>query len=374
MPREERTEKATPKHRKRAREKGQVARSNDLGGAFVVVAGLFVLGLTGPRIVVAGAAAFREMFSEIAEPSKATSGAGLNELMHSALSLGLLAVAPIAGACVAAGLIAGVAQVGFRPTPQALKPDFQRINPGSGLKKLLGPNAVFDGLKTIAKLAVVGAVAALALLPGLTSLASIVGISPLGLGEISAAKALNVAEHAAFAYVLIGVLDYAWRRRQNEQKLKMTKQEVKDENRQYGVSAEVKAALRRRQLQAARVRMMAAVAEADVIVANPTHFAVALRYDGTRTAPEVVAKGKDLIALQIRRIAEENDVPVITDPPLARALHGSVEVGQVIPEELYAAVARVLAFVYRLAGRRAGAAAVGGPGVGGTPQPGRLAS
>jgi flagellar biosynthetic protein FlhB len=374
MPREERTEKATPKHRKRAREKGQVARSSDLGGSIVVVAGLFVLALTGPRIVVAGAAAFREMFSEIAEPSKATSAAGLSALMHTALSLGLLAVAPIAAACLAAGVIAGVAQVGFRPTPQALKPDFRRINPASGLKKLLGPNAVFDGLKTVAKLAVVGAVAALALLPGLTGLASIVGISPLGLGVISGAKALDVAEHAAFAYVLIGVLDYAWRRRQNEQKLKMTKQEVKDENRQYGVSAEVKAALRRRQLQAARVRMMAAVAEADVIVANPTHFAVALRYDGTRTAPEVVAKGKDLIALQIRRVAEENDVPVITDPPLARALHASVEVGQVIPEELYAAVARVLAFVYRLAGRRAGSSAVGGAGLGATSQPRRLAS
>ena len=132
----------------------------------------------------------------------------------------------------------------------------------------------------------------------------------------------------------------------------MTKQEVKDETRQYGVSAEVKAALRRRQMQAARARMMAAVPDADVVVTNPTHFAVALRYDGTRTAPEVVAKGKDLIAAQIRRIAEENDVPIVADPPLARALHQSTEVGQVIPEELYAAVARVLAFVYRLAGRR----------------------
>ncbi len=132
----------------------------------------------------------------------------------------------------------------------------------------------------------------------------------------------------------------------------MTKQQVKDETRQYGVSAEVRAALRRRQMQLARSRMMAAVPDADVVVTNPTHFAVALRYDGTRTAPEVVAKGQDLVAAQIRRIAEENDVPIVPDPPLARALHQSTEVGQMIPEELYAAVARVLAFVYRLAGRR----------------------
>jgi flagellar biosynthetic protein FlhB len=132
----------------------------------------------------------------------------------------------------------------------------------------------------------------------------------------------------------------------------MTKQQLKDEVRQYGLPAEVKAAQRRRQMQAARNRMMAAVPEADVVVANPTHFAVALRYDGSRTAPEVVAKGQDLIALQIRRIAEEHEVPIISDPPLARALHGSAEIGQIIPEELYAAVARVLAFVYRTARRR----------------------
>ena len=151
---------------------------------------------------------------------------------------------------------------------------------------------------------------------------------------------------------MIGLIDYAWKRHRHEQQLKMTKQQVKDEARQYGISAEVRSAQRRRQMQLARARMMAAVRTADVVVANPTHFAVALLYDGTRTAPEVVAKGQDLIALQIRRIAEESGVPVITDPPLARALHSSTEIGQVIPEELYAAVARVLAFVYRMAGRR----------------------
>jgi flagellar biosynthetic protein FlhB len=153
--------------------------------------------------------------------------------------------------------------------------------------------------------------------------------------------------------VAIGIIDYGWRRWRNERQLRMTKQELRDEVRQYGISGEVKAAQRRRQMQLARARMMAAVPDADVVVANPTHFAVALSYDGDRTAPEVVAKGQDLIAAQIRRIAEENDVPVVTDPPLARALHSSTEVGQLIPEELYAAVAKVLAFVYRMAGRQA---------------------
>src|SRR5439155_27357440 len=140
-----------------------------------------------------------------------------------------------------------------------------------------------------------------------------------------------------------------------EKSMRMTKQEVKDEAKQQQLPAEVKSAQRRRQLQAARARMMAAVPTADVVVTNPTHFAVALAYDGVRPAPEVVAKGQDLVALEIRRIAEENDVPVIEDPPLARALHADVHVGQIIPEALYQAVAQLLAFVYRVAGRRAAA-------------------
>jgi flagellar biosynthesis protein FlhB len=352
MANDERTEKPTAKHRKRAREKGQVARSGDLGGSFVLVAGLLALSITGPRIVEAGASSFREILGDIAHPGRATTAAGLTELMHSAMSTILQAVVPIAATCMLTGVLANVAQVGFHPTAQALKPDFKRINPASGLKNLLGPNSVFEAIKAIAKVAVVGVVAALALLPGLTGLASQVGISPAALGVLLGNKAMSIAQHAAFAYVAIGLLDYAWKRHRHERQLKMTKQEVKDENRQYGVSAEVKTALRRRQMQAARARMMAAVPEADVVVTNPTHYAVALRYDGSRAAPEVVAKGKDLIAAQIRRVAEENDVPVVADPPLARSLHASTEIGQVIPQELYEAVARVLAFVYRLASRR----------------------
>ena len=148
---------------------------------------------------------------------------------------------------------------------------------------------------------------------------------------------------------MIAALDYAWQRRRNERRLRMSKQQLKDEVRQHGLPAEVQAAQRRRRMQAARNRMMAAVPQADVVVTNPTHFAVALSYDGSHTAPVLLAKGQDLIALQIRRIAEEYEVPVVADPPLARALHQSTEIGRVIPEELYAAVARVLAFVYRMA-------------------------
>jgi len=355
MATEDRTEKATPKHRKRAREKGQVARSGDLGGSVVLVTGLLGVSVMAPRIADAGAASFRDILARIAHPGSATSAAGLNGLMHQTLSTIVLAVAPIAGACMAAGLLVGVAQTGGRPTLHSIKPDFRRINPVSGARNLFGPNLAFEALKAIAKVGVVGAVAALTLLPGMTDLAAIVGIPPGALASVAGHRALGVAQHAAFAYIAIGLIDYAWKRFRHERQLRMTKQQVRDEVRQYGVSAEVKSALRRRQMQLARARMMAAVPDADVVVTNPTHYAVALRYDGSKTAPEVVAKGKDLVAAQIRRIAHENDVPLVADPPLARALHSSTEIGQVIPQELYAAVARVLAYVYRVASRSTGA-------------------
>jgi flagellar biosynthetic protein FlhB len=347
----DRTEKATPKHRERARKKGQVARSSDVGGSLVLAGGLFAITLIGPAVVHSSQAAFREILAEIAAPARATSAAGLHSLMDVGLTTIGATVGPIAAICLGAGLLAGAAQVGFRPAPKALALDFKRINPISGARNLFGPNLIFEALKAVAKVTGVAAVAALAIVPGINALASEVGIPPGALGLIMGRRGMEIAQHATFAYLVIAALDYGWQRRRHERGLRMTKQELKDEVRQYALPAEVKAALRRRQMFAARKRMMAAIPDADVVVANPTHFAVALRYDGTHAAPEVVAKGKDLIALQIRRVAGEHDVPIVSDPPLARALHASCEIGQVIPEELYAAVARVLAFVYRVANR-----------------------
>jgi flagellar biosynthetic protein FlhB len=352
MSAEDRTEAPTRKHRERARDRGQVARSADVGGSVALAAGLFALSLLGPRIVEAVAGCFRQIFASISTPNRVTSAGGLDGLMHTTLSTIALGAGPVAGACLAGGVLAGAAQVGFRPRLGALSFDVQRINPLSGAKRLLGPNAIFETLKAVAKIAVVGIVAALAIVPGITGLAAQVGIPPGALGVILSHRALAVAQRATFAYLAIGVVDYAWQRRRHERGLRMSKQQVKDELRQHALPAEVEAARRRRRMQMARTRMMSAVPRADVVVTNPTHFAVALSYDGAHSAPEVVAKGQDLLAAQIRRIAEEHGVPVIADPPLARALHGSVEVGQLIPEELYAAVARVLAFVFRLARRQ----------------------
>jgi flagellar biosynthesis protein FlhB len=171
------------------------------------------------------------------------------------------------------------------------------------------------------------------------------------LGAQLADTVFGIAKRAAFAYLLIGVADYFWQKYKLDKSLRMDKQEIREEHKGQQLPAEVRSAQRRRAMQMSRARMMAAVPEADVIVTNPTHFSVALKYGDGMLAPQVVAKGQDLNALKIREIAREHGVPILPNPPLARGLYASVEIGQAIPEEFFHAVAQVLAFVYRTANR-----------------------
>ena len=352
MANDDKTEKPTPKRRREAREKGQVAKSVELNGAAVLVAGLLGVTMFGPKIADNAAAAMRASWAQIANGSAVTSSAGLHELMGIALHALLTTVGPIAVICLAMALLANVAQVGLRPSTKALKPEFKRLNPMEGAKRVFGKHALFETGKSLAKVGTVGAVAAMTLIPMVTHLTAGVGTTPYGLGTLMASNAKAIVMRVLIAYLLIAILDYVWQRRSFMKGLKMTKQEVRDESKNQDLPPEVKSAIRRRQIQASRARMMAAVPDADVIVTNPTHYAVALKYDGTKPAPVVVAKGKNLIAAQIRRIAAENNVPIVPDPPLARSLHAAVEIDRMIPAELFAAVAQVLAFVYRMAGRR----------------------
>jgi flagellar biosynthesis protein FlhB len=352
----DKTEKPTAKRKTEARKEGQVAKSPDLNGSVVLVAGLIGLTAVGPAIVSGISGSMRSTFQDISNPGDYTTAAGLHQLFSAGMHTLLTTVAPIAGLCMAAGVIVNVAQVSFRPTTHAIKPNFQKLNPVAGFKNVFGIRMASEGLKALSKVVAVGIVVAMALIPQLTSLGASIDTPPAALGMLINSSIMGIAERAAIAYVLIGILDYAYQRYRHNKQLKMTKQEVKEEGRQQNAPPEVRAAIRRRQIQAARARMMAAIPQADVVVTNPTHFAVALSYDGSHPAPVVVAKGQDLVAKQIRRIAEENNVPIVPDPPLARSLHKSVEIGQMIPAELFAAVAQVLAFVYRMAGRRKAAA------------------
>jgi flagellar biosynthesis protein FlhB len=349
----DKTEKATPKRRHEARKDGNVAKSTDLNGAVVLAAGLVGLMFMGPKVIAGVSDAMRTIFGQIAHPGAATTAAGLHSLVHLGLMTMLTTVAPITGMCLFAAVTVNVAQVGFKPTFKPLKPNFKKLNPINGFKSMFfSVRMPFEGAKALAKVAAVGAVVALALIPQLTHLGASVGTPPAALGSLIGSSVMGIAQRAAIAYFLIGVIDLIWQRRQHAKGLRMSKREVKDEFKQTTLPPEVKSALRRRQVQAARARMMAAIPQADVVVTNPTHFAVALQYDGSHPAPVVIAKGQDLVAKQIRRIADESGVPIVPDPPLARSLHKSVEIGQMIPAELFAAVAQVLAFVYKMAGRR----------------------
>jgi flagellar biosynthetic protein FlhB len=349
---DDKTERATPKRREDARKRGQVAKSTDLNGAIVLIASLFAISLLAPHTVAVAEGALRDGLANVARPQELMSAAGLGELFAATMKSFLLGVGPIAAVCLVAGVLANVAQSGIKPATHALKPDPRRLNPLTGARNVFGSRILFEGAKSIAKVGVVGAIVAAALIPRLTELTATVGASPAALGAMLSKLVFALAQRAAVAYLLIGAIDYGYQRWRHEKSLRMSKDELRDEMKQHSLPAEVKGALRRRQLQAARARMMAAVPHADVIVVNPTHFAVALKYDGTRPAPECVAKGQDLIALQIRRLAEEHGVPVVEDRPLARSLHAAIEIGQIVPEELYQAVAQVLAYVYRVARRR----------------------
>lgn len=349
---DDRTEKPTAKRRGQAREKGQVARSMDLTNAGVLLAGLFGVMLTAPKILASTANAMVQIFSQISRPQNLISGAGIHGLLKLTETTLLTTVGPIAGMCIAGGIVLNLLQVGIRFTPKSVRANFSVLNPVNGLKTLFSPRSLVTLIKSLVKMAIVGGLVALALIPDLTKMGAGVGTTPYGLGMLMKSGVESIALRAALAYLLIGVVDYVWQRRTFEKSLKMTKQEVKEEDKQRDLPPEVKKAIRRKQFQQARARMMAAVPRADVVVTNPTHYAVALEYDGEHPAPIVVAKGKDHVAAQIRKIAEENGVPLVPDPPLARELYRVVEVDQMIPADLYAAVAQVLAFVYRMAARK----------------------
>ncbi len=348
----DKTEKATPKRREEARKRGQVARSMDLNGAVVLLAGLFAIVSFGGAIADRMGSFLRWCLQTAADPQAAVSDRGLGHVMLVALEQTALSVAPVAAAAAVAGIVVNLAQTGFHPSVQALKPDPRRINPISGFKNVFGVNGLVEAGKAIVKVTVVGAIVAAALIPRLTEIGAMVGIQPVELGADLFSTAMALAQRAAIAYLLIGVVDVFWQRYRHEKSIRMDKQEVKDEAKQQMLPAEVRAALRRRQMSIARARMMADVPTADVVVTNPTHYAVALKYERGSTAPVVVAKGADLIAARIREIAREHGVPIVPDPPLARSLHQTVEVGQQIPEDLFGAVAQVLAYVYRMAGQR----------------------
>jgi flagellar biosynthetic protein FlhB len=242
--------------------------------------------------------------------------------------------------------------VGLKFSGKAVRPSFNRLNVAAGLKQLVSKQRGVELAKSLAKLAIVGGVAGMTLWSRLPKLGLLVGMPPGELLVQLSHLVLSIAFRVVGALVLVAAADYVWQKRHFEKQLRMTKQEVKEEAKEGNLPPEVRGKLRQKQAEQARRRMLAEVPTADVVVVNPTHYAVALRYDGSTAAPEVVAKGVDHVALKIREVAEEAGVTIVHEPPLARALYRDVEIGHQIPEEFFGAVAEVLAFVFRTARRQ----------------------
>jgi flagellar biosynthetic protein FlhB len=345
------TEKATGKRRQEARRKGQVARSSDVNSVVGLLAVFAVLAI--------GASQFISQLQNMLSHSLGHAGdpADLSVEIHSIMLASLRSFAtivlPIACVAAIAGVAANVAQVRFKWSSEALKPRFSTLNPKNGLKRLFSTNGLVETGKALVKLAVIGGVAFTAVWSQLPQLGSLVGIPPHELLSQIGGRMWRITIEVIAALIVLAVLDLVWQRHKLDKSLMMTKDEVKQEARQTDIAPEVRGALRRKQLQASRRRMLADVPGADVVVVNPTHFAVALRYDPGLPAPQVVAKGADHLAAAIRAAAEEHGVPLVSNPPLARTLYRDVELGAMIPEALYVAVAEVLAYVFRTArGRR----------------------
>ena len=343
---EEKTEKPTPKRKKQARKDGQVPRTPELGGWL----GLLVAALAMGPLLDHELDTLRTLMATSLRSAADPSVSLALTLLGDAGRHVFLTLLVLGSMMLVVGVLSALAQGGFYLSPKLAKPDPKKLDPFKGAKRLLGPHAVWEGVKVLGKSSVVAFLA----WGAVTSMMPLVGgLLPIGvvLHQVTA-EVSRLLLTVAVAGLVMAAADYAMMRRRIGKQLRMSHGEIKQEHKQSEGDPLVKGAIRARQLAAARNRMIADVATADVLLVNPTHVAVALRYDPEQGAPRVVARGAGAIAARIRSVAAEERVPLVQDVPLARALYRHCQVGQEIPRELWAAVAQVLAFV--LSRRHAG--------------------
>lgn len=346
----EKTEKPSAKRLKEARERGQVAISRDASMALGSLAATGVLVAAGSFLLRRMTAAITDGLSHFGDaPLREVKGEDLIPLVISGGTLIALTAGPIAIAAAATGVFSSVLQSGFNVSTSPLTPDFKRLSPVNGFRKLAPSRAGLDTLKAIVTATILSLLAwrvgnTLAIDAGRLTWAS-----PTASAGRAWADALRLLWQAGFALLAIGGIDFGLQKWRLHQSLKMTKQEVKDEARSGEGNPEIKARVRRIQREMFRKRMLQAVPRATVVLTNPTHFAVALEYQREKNAaPVVVAKGADLIAAKIREIARDHSVPIVENPLLTRALFKECEIGDVIPGPLFGAVAEVLAYLIRI--------------------------
>lgn len=342
-----RTEQPTAKRLKEARDEGRIAKSQDLVAWGSILAGVIVLRITVSRCAEMMSGMMHEMGLLIAEPdvSKALSFGG------SSVADSFIAIAPLIALFTALAIIGNVAQVRFVMARKALKPQLSRLNPINGFKRIFSSQGLWQAGKELLKTLIFGYIAYRTLYDTVVTLATGGPYAITEVMRVTVEVTMMFIRNVALAGVAIGLVDYIFQRRKIMQGLRMTKHEVKEEMKQSEGNPEVKGQIRAKQRQMSRNRMMAAIKDADVVVVNPVHIAIALKYDPNRGAPRVTAKGAGFVAEKIRERADEHRVPIVQDIPLARALHKVCEVDDEIPPGFFEAVAQVLAFVFGLRAR-----------------------
>ena len=341
----EKTEEPTAKRKADARKKGQVGRSQEVNAAFVLLVGFLILRLLGGNAVAEimnySTYVFGNLNQDINEES-------IMQMFIAMIILLAKTSMPLMVFIMIIGLAMNIAQVGFMFTTEQLQFNPGKLSPISGIKRMFSKRSLVELVKSLIKIIIIGYFVFSYLSEEIFQIPKLIYMDLIaGLMKMSD-SIFTLAFKIIGVFMIMAFLDYAYQKWQNTQDLKMSKQEVKEEFKQQEGDPKIKGKIRQKQRQMAMARMMQEVPKADVIVTNPTHFAVALKYESGMSAPVVIAKGQDLVAQKIKTIARENQVPIVENKPLARAIYASVEVGGLIPHELYKAVAEVLAYVYRL--------------------------
>lgn len=346
----DKTEKATPKRKREAREKGQVFKSAEVINAFSLLAMFGVISIFGNTIVDNTKLMMDHFFSQ--QAPQAVTQAAVSNAMGDALMYFLNIVAPVLIAAFLCAVIFNVAQVGFVFSTKAISPKFERISMGAGLKRIFSKRTLIELLKSTIKITILAWVAYSEYEGHLKQFPGLMG------GDIAYSIAafvkmlLDVAFKLALAFAIFAPFDYMYQRWKYNKDLMMTKQEVKDEYKLTEGNPQTKSRISQKQRQMSRMRMVQAVKEADVVITNPTHYAIALSYkENKHKAPVVVAKGVDFMAQKIKEKAKEFKVEIVENKPLAQSLYFFCEIGDEVPEDLYKAVAEILAYVYRLKGK-----------------------
>lgn len=342
----EKTEEATPKRKSEAKQKGQVAKSSEISSAFVILAGFYTLNLLGVGVYNELASYTTAILSSLA-----TTDLTINAIQLLFLNIGIVmakTVLPILLVIMVISVVINFMQVGVIFSTEVLMPDFGKVNPLSGFQRLFSKRSLVELAKALFKVGVIGyfiyrfAVVKTSDIPKLISMELIDSLKLVG------SLVIDLAFQIIAVMMILAIFDYMYQWWEHNQSLKMSKEEVKQEMKQTEGDPQIKGKIREKQRAMAMRRMMQEIPQADVVVTNPTHLAIALKYDKSMAAPVVLAKGQDFLAERIKQVARENKVVVVENKPLARALYPVVEVGNVIPNELYQAVAEVLAYVYRL--------------------------